>query len=77
MSVDSDVAKVVALSDAHRDAWIRTVLVVVQSEPQRRAFVWGYNGTPLPPPNSSAQMRKNHALGLRVRAALSAPGETK
>jgi hypothetical protein len=57
------------LSDDLRDAWIRTVLVIVHSEPQRRAFIAGYNGDPRPTP-SSDQMRRNYALGKQVHATL-------
>lgn len=57
------------IAKSHREAWVKTVLVIVHSEPQRRAFIAGYNGYGLPN-NSSAQMRENHALGQQVRAYL-------
>lgn len=49
--------------------WIRTVLAVVGTEPQRRAFIRGYNGTPLQG-RRSRQMVEQYRLGLAVRAAL-------
>lgn len=65
--VQDDIAEVVrSLSEDQRADWIRTVLAVVGTEPQRRAFICGYNGDPCPP-GASRMMQEQHRLGLRVR----------
>jgi hypothetical protein len=58
------------LTEAQRVLWIKTVLAVTGTEPQRRAFIDGYNGFPCPP-KASAQMRDRHQLGGLVQALLS------
>jgi hypothetical protein len=62
-----DIAR--GLSKAQREAWIRTVLVINGTEPQRRAFIDGYNGQPMPR-FFSERMHENYSLGLAVRAIL-------
>jgi hypothetical protein len=57
------------LTEAQRILWIRTVLVVTHSEPQRRAFVAGYNGLPMPG-KPSDQMWRDHRLGNEVSRIL-------
>jgi hypothetical protein len=57
------------VSEEYRSLWIRTILALAGSEPQRRAFIEGYNGMP-PPSHSSTQMLRNHALAQDVRAIL-------
>jgi hypothetical protein len=37
--------------------WVRTLLTVLATEPQRIAFINGYNGQPIPP-NPSPEMRR-------------------
>lgn len=59
----------VALGEEHRSLWIRTILAMAGTEPQRHAFIDGYNGYDLSRP-ASLQMRENHGLGRRVRTHL-------
>jgi hypothetical protein len=58
------------LTEAHRELWIRTILAMYGTEPQRRAFVDGYNGYPIGAPRVSPQMRVNHSLGKLVSSIL-------
>ncbi|WP_333703372.1 hypothetical protein [Sphingobium yanoikuyae] len=62
------------LTEAQRVLWIKTVLAVTGTEPQRRAFIDGYNGFQCPP-KASAQMRDSHKLGGQVQAVLSKDSE--
>lgn len=62
------------LTEAQRVLLIKTVLAVTGTEPQRRAFIDGYNGFPCPP-KASAQMRERHKLGGQVQAVLSKENE--
>lgn len=57
------------LTDDERSLWVRTVLTIIASEPQRRAFSDGYNGYSRPP-NCSDEMRRKYALGRAVHAIL-------
>lgn len=57
------------LPEDARAEWIRTILALSGTEPQRRAFIDGYNGYRLPS-CSSSQMKSNHRLGNAVRARL-------
>lgn len=57
------------LSDAQRDIMIRLVLSVIGTKPQRDAFVDGYNDKAMPP-HASAEMRRRHAFGNRVRTII-------
>lgn len=57
------------LSEEHRILWIRTILALNGTEPQRRAFIDGYNGFE-PTPHGSPRMYTNHALGARVSTLL-------
>lgn len=59
------------LAEAHRDLWIRTMLVITHSEPQRRAFIAGYNGDSRPA-TCSDRMRQNYKLGQDVYSVLGA-----
>ena len=59
----------VGLSAEHLHLWIRTVLAVTGTEPQRRAFIDGYNGQPVPR-HPSQRMWDQHALGKQVFAIL-------
>lgn len=59
------------LTKAQQEAWIGTVLMVLATQPQRRAFAAGYNGFTLADfPRVSPEMRRAHQLGLRVRTIL-------
>lgn len=62
------------LTEAQRVLWIKTVLAVTGTEPQRRAFIDGYNGFPCPP-KASTQMRDRYQLGGQVQAVLSKENE--
>lgn len=57
------------MTEEQRALWIRTVLVIWATEPQRRAFIDGYNGGPAPR-HSSEIMLRNHMLGQQVYAIL-------
>lgn len=57
----------VVLAEIHRVAWIKTILAITGTGPQRRAFINGYNGEPMPR-YSSSQMRRTHELGALVRS---------
>lgn len=60
------------LSEAQRTDWIRTVLTVNGTRPQRMAFIDGYNGVAMTG-RYSPQMKEAHALGVRVRTILETP----
>lgn len=57
------------LIESHRVMWIRTILAMAGTTPQRRAFIGGYNGAALPR-HSSEAMREAHELGGQVSALL-------
>ncbi|WP_311270881.1 hypothetical protein [Sphingobium sp. WCS2017Hpa-17] len=57
------------LSEAQRVLWIRTILAMAGTAPQRNAFVDGYNAM-LITRWASPTMREYHALGEQVRAIL-------
>ena len=57
------------LTEAQRDAWISTMLAVVGTDFQRRAFIAGYNGEPCPP-YARAHARQFYEDGKTVRAHL-------
>jgi len=57
------------LSEESRVLWIKTVLVVADTEPRRRAFIAGYNGYARPSPCSDG-MRRSYQLGVVVQRAL-------
>jgi hypothetical protein len=58
-----------ALTERQHDLWVRTVLAVAGTEPQRRAFISGYNGADCPPHASEAG-RRSYRLGQDVVAEL-------
>jgi hypothetical protein len=58
-------ANTIGLVEAHRVAWIKTVLTVTGTEPQRRAFIAGFNGDGLPR-RFSAEMHRKWELGRAV-----------
>jgi hypothetical protein len=57
------------MTEEHRVLWIRTILAMSGSEPQRRAFIDGYNGAAAAP-HSSRQMLECHHLGGVVSGLL-------
>lgn len=61
--------EIAGLAEEHRVLWIRTILALSGTEPQRRAFIDGYNGG-APPPHSSIEMLRVHALASEVRVLL-------
>lgn len=56
-----------------REQWIWTVLAVTATEPQRRAFIAGYNGYQMPSEQPSESMTKLYARGQVVSAILNPP----
>ncbi len=66
MTTPEEIARI---AECQRIDWIKTVLVIPGTEPQRRAFLRGYNGAQLSDISTSPspRMRENYALGLRVR----------
>lgn len=60
------------MSEDDRVLWIRTILAMAGTAPQRSAFIDGYNGAPLNPPASPKKLA-NHALGIKVSALLHGP----
>lgn len=69
----TDAEKIAAgLSEELRVLWIRTVLAVNGTDPQRRAFIDGYNGGS-PTPHASRRMLELNALGNVVRSQLEKP----
>jgi len=61
------------MTEEQRILWIRTILAMSGSGPQRRAFIDGYNEQPLAN-FPSAQMRQCHALGKEVTTLLNGAG---
>jgi hypothetical protein len=57
------------MTESERVTWIKTVLAVSGTDPQRRAFIDGFNGYG-PPPHSSLRMLEQHELGGRVHDIL-------
>jgi hypothetical protein len=57
------------MTEAERTAWIRTVLTITGTEPQRRAFIDGFNGYGLTRHFSRA-MQDRHELGKQVHGIL-------
>lgn len=63
------------LDEADRTLWIRTILAMHGTEPQRRAFVDGFNGANMPR-RTSPHMRRCYDLGAVVCQRLR-PAPTK
>ena len=59
-----------SLSPELREQWIWTVLAVAATEPQRRAFIAGYDGYSMPSDRPSEAMTKLYARGQVVSRIL-------